>query len=280
MTEAEQTLIEICGVKLSGLSLSGIRTAITLPELSMSFDVAQGQPYLHHLKKYFITHGHMDHAAGIPYIISQKALLSQAPAQFFMPESLVGPMQEIMNIWEKIEGHKYEYTFTAVKPDDEIELNHNNFIKVFPTVHRIPSQGYTLFFRNKKLKEIYRSHSQAQLIDAREKGEEIQDTSISPLVSFTGDTQIEFLNQRPWIMNSKILIIEATYIDDGKTAAQAKMWGHTHLDEIIQRLPEIKSEKIVLIHLSSRYSMKYAERILRERVPKAEQERFILFPGR
>ena len=38
-----------------GLSLSGIHTSLTMPKLSLAFDVAQGLPFNLHMKKYFIT---------------------------------------------------------------------------------------------------------------------------------------------------------------------------------------------------------------------------------
>lgn len=43
------------GLDFHGLSLSGIRTAMSLPQHSLCFDVAQGFPFLLHLKK-FLSH--------------------------------------------------------------------------------------------------------------------------------------------------------------------------------------------------------------------------------
>ena len=266
--------------KFHGLSLSGIRTAIAMPELSLSFDVAQGYPYLLNLKKFFISHGHLDHAAGIPYIISQKAMTSQDPAQFFMPQSLVEPMTEIMNIWEKIEGHEYKFNFIGVKADDEFHLNQQCYVKAFPTTHRIESFGYTLFEVQKKLKAEYTGLKEDQIVDLRRQGKEVNDIHHFPTVTFTGDTQIEFLDSRPWIKKSKILIMETTYLDERKTIEAARQWGHTHLDEVIPRLDEIESEQIVFIHVSSRYSTEETLRIFKKRIPEKHQNRIILFPGR
>lgn len=266
--------------KFYGLSLSGIRTAISMPEHSLSFDVAQGYPFLLTLKRFFVTHGHLDHSAGIPYIISQKAMTSQEPGKFYMPPTLVEPMTQIMHLWEKIEDHRYQFEFIAMKPDDQVPLNNQTFMKAFPTVHRVESCGYTLFETHKKLKAEFAGLSEKEIQHKRHEGHSVNETFEVPLVSFTGDTQIEFLDSRPWIKKSKILIMEATYLDERKTVKQARDWGHTHLDEIIPRLKDIESERIVIIHISSRYSMTEAQRILKARIPAEFHDRVEIFPGR
>lgn len=268
------------GLDFHGLSLSGIRTAMSIPQHGLCFDVAQGFPFLLHLKKYFITHGHLDHAAGIPYIISQKMMNNNAPADFYMPASLVEPMDKIMKLWQEIEQHEYRYNFHAINEKSVIEINPQIFVKPFKTVHRIESFGYSLIQNTKKLKKEFLSLSGREIAERKARGENMEDLEEKILVSFTGDTQIDFLDVSPQVKKSKILFLETTYVDNKKSVEHARTWGHTHLDELIPRLGEIESEKIVLIHVSSRYTTPEIQKILKERIPAHEQERVVLYPGR
>lgn len=271
---------EAAGLKFFGLSLSGIHTAISMPEYGLSFDVAQGYPHTLRMKKFFISHGHLDHAAGIPYIISQKAMHNEPPPVFYMPPSLVEPLTDIMKLWAKIEDHTYTLRFEPVTEHTRVELSPQACVRTFKTVHRIESYGYTLFSTAKKLKPEYQHLKGPELADMQKNGEPITQAIETPLVSFTGDTQIEFLDSAPWVKKSKVLICEATYLDRVKSVEHARTWGHTHIDELIPRLDEIEAEKIVLIHASSRYSDARAAQLIREQIPERHRERVELFPGR
>ncbi len=268
------------GLDFFGLSLSGIHTSLSIPLHQICFDVAQGLPFAVKMRKFFITHGHLDHAAGIPYIISQKAMHNEPAPQFYMPASLADPITEIIRLWEKIEEHQYKFEFHKVDKKTCVPLNLQHEVRCFPTVHRIESFGYSLVNKNKKLKPEFQNLSGPEIQQAKASGLVVDEIQEKILMSFTGDTQIEFLDLSPEIKKSRILFLEATYLDERKSISDAKKWGHTHLDEIIPRLDEIESEKIALIHVSSRYSTPEILEILKRKIPLIHQERVILFPGR
>jgi ribonuclease Z len=268
------------GLTISGISLAGVRTSLIIPEMSVGFDVAQGLPHALPMNTFLISHGHMDHAAGVPYVISQKSMSTHKTPRFLMPEVMVGPMKEIMNQWAKIEGHTHDYEFIAAKARETYELKANFFIRPFQTVHKVPSLGYSILRRFRKLRADLAGHSSEEIRELKEKGEDVTEERQELVVSFTGDTQIEFLDVSPEVRDSRILVMETTFFDEKRPIESARAWGHTHLDELLPRLSMIRSEKIVLIHSSARYSLDELHSILDKRLPEEEKERIVLFQGR
>ncbi len=267
-------------LELLGVSLAGCRTSLFVPELKVSFDAGFPFPYQLGTENFFITHGHLDHAAAIPFIISQKNLNHQKITNFFMPESLVEPLTEILKLWQKIENHNYQFNFLAAQPKSTIILNQQYCVKPFKAHHRIPALGYTIFQVKKHLREEFTGLSKDQIIALKSKGTSVDDVKEIPLLTFSGDTKIEFLWEEPWIVESQNLFIETTYIDERKTVQQARDWGHIHLDELIEVLPRIKSKNIILMHISSRYGDQEARQIIETRIPEEFKDRVYFFEGR
>jgi ribonuclease Z len=265
---------------VQGNSLAGVRTAITLPQHSVAFDVANGLPHVLSMKKYFISHGHMDHAAGVPYIISQKSLQNIKGTQFYMPEELVEPLSEIIKLWGKIEGHQYNFEFIGLNKNDEVKLNDSFFVKAFKTTHRVPSLGYTLFEQKKKLKPEFRNTIKNELIQLKKNNIAIENTEQKPIFSFTGDTTVDVFQECSWLLNSQVLFIEVTYLDERKSIEHSRKWGHIHLDELLPIVAQAKCEKIVFIHASSRYSPRELTNIFNNRIPDDLKPKVEIFLGR
>ena len=269
---------EYSGLNILGASIAGVHTCFIIPDLKVSFDVGQGLPFALNIQTFLISHGHMDHAAGIPYIISQKALTSQKPGRFYMPEHMLEPMDHIMKSWQRMEGHHYEYDFVGNKAETFYDINAIYGFKIFPTFHRIPSNGYTIFRKNKKLKKEFESLNRFELIELRKKGVELEEHITNPLISFTGDTKIEFLDGCSWLKKSQTLFLEVTYAEGNKTVQDARDWGHIHIDEVLPRLPDLECEKIVLIHLSSRHRLKDVDDFLSRKLDREMRSRVDIFP--
>jgi ribonuclease Z len=243
----------------------------------VTIDVAQGLQPMVKPKTFLITHAHMDHASGIPYIISQKALIKAPPATFYMPQVMVEPLNNIMKEWEKIDQHEYTFEFLGVDIGQKYSLDDHHYFKPFKTFHRVPSLGYTIFESRKKLKPEYLKLSQDEIVDFKNKGVELTEEISLPIFSYTGDTTMDFWSHNPQVLESKVLFMEVTYWDLKKSVEESRKWGHIHLFEVIDRLDDFKGEKIVFTHISSRYSIEYARSILKKSIPKKHWDKVDIF---
>jgi ribonuclease Z len=280
LTTPTPASVDLGPCQLLGVSLAGCRTALYIPELKICFDAGFPFPFQLGADIFFITHGHLDHAAAIPYIISQKNLNNQKTAQFYMPDELVAPLSQIIKLWQQIELHDYSFDFLPIDPGGRVDLNQQFFVRSFKAHHRVAARGYTLFQVKKHLKSEFMGLPKEQLVALKSKGVEVDALDEVPLMTFSGDSQLEFLWEYDWITTSKFLLIETTYIDGRKSTDQAREWGHIHLDELIEVLPQIKAEKILLMHISSRYGDHEAQKIVAEKIPDEFKSRIQIFEGR
>ncbi len=52
---------------------------------------------------FLISHGHLDHAAGLPYVLGQRAMRGLKNTRVFLPKALEPRMRDILRIWSEVE---------------------------------------------------------------------------------------------------------------------------------------------------------------------------------
>ena len=259
-----------------GFSIAGVTTSLVYENAGLVFDIGQGLPFNIPRHHYFLTHCHSDHAGGLAYVLSQRSLWNLPPATVYTLPQYQQPLTSIIEQWQDLEDFKYPFTIQAMNIGETVTIDKDYSVESFKTVHRVASQGYIVKKKKKKLKPEFQNLQPTDLRKLHESGVKLNTVVSEALFAFTGDTQIEFLDSLKTPVD--VLFMETTFIDDHKSIENARTWGHIHLNEWCDKIDEIPAKKIVLIHLSSRYSTPRILEILDKKIPPLFRDRVVLFP--
>lgn len=255
-----------------------MHTCVTVPRLKLMFDIGVGAPKLTETPRLLLTHGHLDHSAGIPYYISQRNLRHLPPAEIYVPPAMAPALNRIMELWAEIEGYQPQYSIHAIEYDRIYPLSGTLSFQALPSFHRVPSNGYAIVERTTKLREEFLGLPGAEISRLKRERDDLFYQGLTPHIVFSGDTRIEFVLEHELVRRAKILFHECTYICEKRGVDRAREWGHTHLEEIVANAEAFRDvETLVLIHFSPRYGREQIHETLRARIPAWLFEKTIAF---
>ena len=260
-----------------GYSVAGEETVIQVPELNVCFDIGRC-PYFALTSDYIcITHGHMDHLAGLPYYLSQRYFQGMKPGTVLLPAELERPVDHLLRCWRDVERQGTPYQLVPMKPGQLHEIRRDFGVRALATHHGGISLGYALISIREKLKAEYQGVPGPELAAMRKRGVQIQYRLEVPLVAYTGDTTAGPVFDEPDVQNAEVLLTEVTFFEPDHRA-KAKLGRHMHLEQFLQVLPKLKNRDIVLIHVTRRTGVPRARRMLRKRLgeERMKQIRFLM----
>lgn len=251
-----------------GSAEGGVHTCVALPQFRLLFDTGIGSPRLTDYPLILLTHGHLDHASGLAYLISQRSLRKLPPPDVYVPPEIVAPLRQIMALWGEIEDYHSQFNLIAVDTTATYPLKGNYCFRGIRSNHRVPSNGYIILERTQKLRPEFLNLSGKEIAKRKHTGEDLFIETFLPTITFSGDTQIEFVTQNEIVQKSRILFLECTYICEKRPISRARDWGHTHLDEIVQNADAFADvEHLFLMHFSPRYGRGEIETTLQRKLP-------------
>jgi ribonuclease Z len=248
-----------------GYSVAGEETVIQIPELNVCFDIGRAPYFALTSDIVCLSHGHMDHMAGIAYYLSQRHFQGMKPGTILVPAEIAKFVDEMLRAWRNIERQRTPYTIISMEPGQTHEVRRDFVIRAMETHHAGASLGYSLVSVREKLKQEYFGTPGPELAALRKKGVEIQYRLEVPLVTFLGDTSFGPVFQNPDVVNAEILITECTFYEKDHKQ-RAKIGRHLHVDQFAELLPTLKNKQIVVIHVSRRTGVRKARAYLRKRV--------------
>ncbi len=271
--------IQIDDLEILGYSVAGEETVIALPQLDVCFDVGKAPDQIIPINHVLLTHGHMDHSAGFAYYLSQRNFCGLAAGTVLAPAGLIQPMQQIIDLWARVDGNRIPAKLVGVKPGDEYPIKPNLFARVFPTKHSFGSVGFTVLEKRKKLKPEYVGLTGPQIVELKKQGVQIDNPLEVPIVTYFGDTQYVDFAQLGYVVKSKILIAECTFYEDDHTG-RANAGRHMHVSEFASLVERLENEVIIISHLTQRTSLGEIRKMLKKALPTAIYEKTIILMDR
>ena len=268
--------IKIDELEIIGYSVAGEETVVAMPQLGVCFDIGKAPNQVISINHILLTHGHMDHAAGIAYYLSHRNFSGQSPGTILAPKNLLGPIREIIDAWSRLDGNKVPSNLVGVKAGDEYQIKPNLFTRVFPTKHSKGSVGYTVIEKRKKIKPEYANLTGPQIVELKKQGIKIDYPLEIPIVTYLGDTQYVDFSQLKYIVESKILIAECTFYET-EHSERAEAGRHIHINEFTELIEKLQNEHIIITHTTQRTPMREIRRILKEALSPEQYEKVILF---
>jgi ribonuclease Z len=258
--------ITLDGLDLQGYSVAGEESVIGMPQLDVCFDIGKAPDQIIPIQNILLTHGHMDHAAGIAYYLSHRNFLKMAPGVVLTPPNTIDSLNQILQAWGRLDGSRIPAQLVPMRPGDEYKVKPNLFVRAFPTKHTRESIGFCVIERRKKLKPEYHDLSGPELVQLKKKGVAIDSPLEIPIVTYLGDTSYVDFSLLDYVANSQILIAECTFFEDEHTD-RADAGRHMHIDEFGPLLERMNNQYIVITHLTQRTTVGQARAMLRKRLP-------------
>ena len=260
------------GIEIVGFSLAGEETVVATPEYNICFDVGRAPREIISIDNVCLTHGHMDHAAGIAYYFSQRTFIGNAPGRVIVHRHLAGPIRSLMDVWADIEGHPSPGDICGVERGEDVPIRRGLLVRAFAVNHAPAALGYALIETRHKLKPEFHSKTGPELVALKRQGIKIEDSVEVPLVTYTGDTAIGKFLGLDFVRKSRVIVLECTFFEH-EHRPRARAGRHIHADDLPQILEAVPEAQVLLTHLSRRTGIRAAKRILERVIAPADLER-------
>lgn len=262
---------------IDGYSRAAVQSYWRISEMKIGFDIGAHPWDFMGLPRLFITHAHLDHIASLPVYVARRRMMKMEPPVIYLPESAVDATAAMLRIFARLDRGRLPCELIGLKPGDEIEVSRELVVTASATRHTVPSLGYIVWERRKKLKPEYTALTGEQIRDIRTSGVEVSHEIRIPAVAYTGDTSPPGLDECPDMYKAEVLITELTFLAPNHRKEKIHKHGHMHLDDFVARLDRFENNFIVCGHFSTRYSDHQIARWVKRAIPGAMNGRLRLW---
>ncbi len=252
---------------IEGYSRAAVQSYWRIPELKIGFDIGAHPWEFMGTPNWFISHLHLDHVAALPVYVARRRMMKMEPPIIHIPAHAIELVDTLLKIFRRLDRSRMPCELVPVEAGMTFELSRELMVEAVATTHTVPSVGYIVWERRKKLKPEYQDLRGDQIRDLRLAGTEVTEERRLPLVAYLGDSSPPGLDNNPAMYDAKILITELTFVAPSHRKDKIHKFGHMHLDDYVQRADRFKNEIIIAGHVSTRYHEKQARKYIEKALP-------------
>jgi ribonuclease Z len=252
---------------IEGYSRAAVQTYWRLPELKIGFDLG-GQPWsFMGTATWFVSHAHLDHLAALPVYVARRRMMKMEPPIIYLPTVAIEPVEKILKLFTRLDRGRMPCELRGLEPGSEVELSREHVVTVSQTAHTVPSLGFIVWERRRKLKAEYQGLTGPQIRDLRLGGTEVTEERRAPRFAYLGDSAPAGLDQCPAMYDAEVLVLEMTFVAPSHRKDRIHKFGHIHLDDVIERRDRFHNELIIASHFSTRYTGKRIRHLVEKALP-------------
>ena len=263
---------------LRGVSIGGVYTSLHVPELDVLLDVGVSLRPFAAVGRWFLSHGHLDHLAGLAGLLNIRGLLGLEPPQLYLPAEIEADVRALLAAHTALGRAALEVEFVPMVPGDERPLGRGWSVRALRTHHPVPSLGYEFLRRTLKLLPEHVGKSSDEIARLRKSGAAGVFETVEQLeLAYATDTLARVLESSPTLLASRVLVIECTFVGDEKGVEHARRKSHLHLDELAAVAPRVANAAVVLMHFGQATSPDMTRAAVQARLPSGLRERVVVF---
>ncbi len=244
--------VEAAGIPIEGVSIAGHESFYKLPSFRTLLEFGRAPEDVVGYATVAVTHGHLDHIAGLAHYASRRQLQGLPPARILVPIEAVSAVARWVQACEELEKIRYSIEVVPASPGDRITLRNDLELTVLPGRHRVPTVGYLFSEVKHKLLDEHEGRPGYEIAELKAKGVAVTRREEVPLLAYTGDCGEAIFDAAPEILRAKVLLIECSFLFP-EDVSRAREYAHIHLDDIVARADRFENEALVLTHFSQRY---------------------------
>lgn len=240
------------GLALEGYSRAGTETWFRVHPPGLAFDVGRGALPVAGARDLFITHGHLDHALGVPFVLSQRSLHAGLETRVFAPAAIVEPLTDFIAAAERLEGARYRFELHGLTPGERVAVGRGLWVEAFANHHVVPSLGYHLVRQRRRLRRELTGCAGDEIKALRAAGQPVDEEVEERWLSYCGDTSNLVFERSPEVFDSRVLLLECTFLA-AEHQPRGTRYGHLHVSDLVGVADRFANEDLVLHHLSRRH---------------------------